>query len=103
MSASINVTGPLAETVMKWKAGVDRDRPKVCTLRMHPYKLLDLTEGQVVQVQCGCGNFWDEQCCDRSPCQIHGCGPRKGCRCPLTEAEGTTQPTTAEMTGGPSA
>lgn len=73
-----------------WHPLIHRDydgRSRRCTVGLHP-------GDNPKRGACEDGDFAERQCCVRTPCQRHKCGPRKGCNCPLPEAA------TAEAPGG---
>jgi hypothetical protein len=71
----------------QWTHIVNREKDGgkyICTLGIHPTE--DVMKG-FNRGQCDCFSYADKQCCSQlTPCKLHGCGARKGCKCPLPES-----------------
>jgi hypothetical protein len=75
----------------QWHVFVNReygvDGKRLCSLALHPTTSGVREDGTPwTMTRCLCGAYAHRQCCvDYTPCAVHKCGPRKGCRCPLPE------------------
>lgn len=82
------MTETTATTSPVWEFGVNRSR-KQCTLGLHPDPKKQPSLVGFIRGQCDCYDYRATQCCTAlTPCRMHGCGVRKGCKCPLPATGG---------------